>query len=184
MTARGRGRPFLVNVRALRARPGQRQSLEATGDIDDLSVTSAGVPEGAKVRFDGWVESAIGGVTVAGTVTAPWSGVCRRCGEPARGVLVAEVREFFREEAHLALAASQGRSGLEVEDDGSYVVGVDVLDIEPLVHDACILELPLAPLCGDSCSGLCPRCGANRNYDACSCEQAAPGRDDPDDRRE
>jgi hypothetical protein len=61
--------------------------------------------------------------------------------------------------------------GTGEEGDESYVVGADELDVEPVVRDACILELPLAPLCSESCRGLCPTCGANRNRDECLCEQ-------------
>ena len=39
----------------------------------------------------------------------------------------------------------------------------DQLDLEPMVREAVLLELPLAPLCRPDCAGLCPECGANRN---------------------
>ena len=33
------------------------------------------------------------------------------------------------------------------------------IDLEPALRDALVLELPLSPLCGDDCLGLCPQCG-------------------------
>ena len=45
----------------------------------------------------------------------------------------------------------------------------DTLDLAPLVRDALVLELPMAPLCRDDCAGLCPQCGANRNEGQCGC---------------
>jgi uncharacterized protein len=39
-----------------------------------------------------------------------------------------------------------------------------------VVRDACILDLPLAPLCRADCAGLCPECGVNRNLEQCSCD--------------
>jgi uncharacterized protein len=131
-----------------------------------MYVSDARVPEDGEVRFDGWVESALGGVTVAGDVTAPWVGTCRRCLEPAAGVLHVEVRELCRDPHDMAL----GRAGDGPEEDEPYPVGHDELDVEPILRDACILELPLAPLCSDTCLGLCPTCGANRNRDECSCD--------------
>ena len=163
----GRGRPFVLNVRSLRSRPGTREEVHLAGPIADMSVSSAEVPEGAEVRFDGWIESTLGGVTVAGRVSAPWSGVCRRCLEEASATLIAEVRELCRDPRDAALDPI----GTGEEGDESYVVGADELDVEPVVRDACILELPLAPLCSESCRGLCPTCGANRNRDECLCEQ-------------
>ena len=57
-------------------------------------------------------------------------------------------------------------------DEDAYPLVDDELDLEPLVRDAVLLELPLAPLCREDCAGLCPQCGANRNEGACGC--AAP----------
>ena len=63
------------------------------------------------------------------------------------------------------------------DSDLEYVIGGDFLDLEPIVHDASILELPLAPLCQDDCRGLCPECGVNRNHESCSCEAPDPRTD-------
>ena len=74
------------------------------------------------------------------------------------------------------MASSTSRCAtLVVEGDGTrttYPLPGDELDLEPLAHDACILELPLAPLCGEDCLGLCPECGVNRNLEPCSCCRA------------
>lgn len=35
------------------------------------------------------------------------------------------------------------------------------------------LSIPMKPLCDESCLGLCPRCGANRSREACSCQSEA-----------
>ena len=40
---------------------------------------------------------------------------------------------------------------------------------EPMVRDALLLELPLAPLCSADCAGLCATCGANHNLTRCEC---------------
>ena len=51
----------------------------------------------------------------------------------------------------------------------TYPLDDDTLDLEPLVRDALLLELPLAPLCTEDCAGLCPSCGADRNETQCDC---------------
>jgi len=35
------------------------------------------------------------------------------------------------------------------------------------------LSIPMKPLCGEGCPGLCPRCGTNLNQQKCSCSLAA-----------
>jgi uncharacterized protein len=44
------------------------------------------------------------------------------------------------------------------EDEVGRIVD-DYIDLEQAIVDAVGLELPLAPLCGDDCLGLCPECG-------------------------
>lgn len=43
---------------------------------------------------------------------------------------------------------------------------------EPL-REAALLALPQKLLCRDDCRGICPRCGANRNREACACPDEA-----------
>jgi len=54
----------------------------------------------------------------------------------------------------------------------------DVLDVDGLVRDQLMLQLPMHPLCRDTCLGLCPSCGVNRNEQACACASS----DAPDPR--
>lgn len=58
----------------------------------------------------------------------------------------------------------------ELEDDEAYAIVDDDLDLRPMVRDAVVLELPLAPLCRADCRGLCPQCGADLNEETCQCE--------------
>lgn len=48
------------------------------------------------------------------------------------------------------------------------------VDLAALVREQLLLSLPAKPLCRQDCSGLCPRCGANRNVTACDCDGEAP----------
>jgi uncharacterized protein len=51
-------------------------------------------------------------------------------------------------------------SGLILPDDGN-------IDLEPLVREYMLLEVPLNPLCKPDCNGLCPVCGGNLNEEVC-----------------
>jgi uncharacterized protein len=58
---------------------------------------------------------------------------------------------------------------LHVEDlDMEYCVG-DVIDLEQVVFEQVMLQIPVKPLCSESCKGLCPHCGANLNKTTCNC---------------
>jgi uncharacterized protein len=156
-----RDRPFVVQVAGLLRDPGSRRRVELSAPIDDLAVSGSRVPDGAPVTIEALLESVHEGILVTGTVSASWEGECRRCLEPARGELRLDVRELCVEEGDV---------------ETTYALTADELDLEPIAHDACILELPLAPLCKEGCLGLCPECGANRNLELCACGPAPDSR--------
>lgn len=124
--------------------------------LADLVVTGSAVPQGADVTVDVTLEAIAGGVSVVGTVTAPWAGDCRRCLQPAGGELRVAVRELF----------APGGDG-----DDAYPLAGDEIDLAPVARDAILLELPVAPLCRPACLGLCPECGANRNIEPCGAHE-------------
>jgi uncharacterized protein len=160
-----RRRPFLVNVASLRGRPGSSQREHVEGPLPGLAMPDSWVPEGAEVGLDALIESASGGIVVVGEIHAPWVGECRRCMGTATGTLEVEVRELF----------ASGAAGADPE--LSYPYSGDQLDLEPMVRDAVLLELPQVPLCRPDCGGLCPTCGAELNTEECSCGPgAADGR--------
>lgn len=148
-------RPFVVHVAKLRRVLGTRWHEVRSGPIDDLACTGSEVPPGAVLQADVTLTSIAGGITVTGVVTAPWTGECRRCLLAASGTLTIPVRELYTEDG---------------DGEETYPLVNDQVDLEELVHDAVLLELPIAPLCDEECRGLCPVCGANRNEESCRCE--------------
>jgi uncharacterized protein len=52
----------------------------------------------------------------------------------------------------------------------------DQIDLNELMREQFYLALPMKPLCGAECRGLCPQCGTNLNTTACDC---APAWEDP-----
>ncbi len=158
---------FVVHVAKLRRVLGTRWHEVRTGPVDPEHVIAprssadSTVPDGAEAICEVSLESFSGGVMVTGTVAAPWQGLCRRCAKPVDGMLRIAVRERFTEPS-----ASYG----DPEDDEAYPIHDDVLDLGPMVRDAVVLELPLAPLCQEDCKGLCPHCGVDRNEEECQCE--------------
>jgi uncharacterized protein len=96
----------------------------------------------------------------AGQAAAKAVAACSRCLEEYVVPLVAEFR------VALPITGAPGGS-----DDGleAVFVGRDEIDVAPIVHDHLLLSLPTQLVCSESCRGLCPRCGANRNTTSCAC---------------
>jgi len=139
---------LLVNVSELLRHPASRQALRVELPSDGLTVLDSVVPAGAPIDVDVELESLSDGIVVTGRVSAPWAGMCRRCLGPAGGLLDVLVRELYQ---------------AKPDSDDAFPLDGDQLDLEPLVREALLLELPLAPLCRPDCAGLCPECGADRN---------------------
>ena len=63
---------------------------------------------------------------------------------------------------------------LDEDDIESGLVKDNILDIEEIIRQDLLLELPIQPLCKTDCRGLCPTCGKNLNLRKCACPPAEP----------
>lgn len=62
---------------------------------------------------------------------------------------------------------------VDEEDGGIHPHDGRVLSIDGEIREAVILGLPMQPLCRETCAGLCPRCGEDRNQGPCRCARTA-----------
>jgi len=156
--------PLVVHVVQLRRAHGTtvRRRQRAPLDLEALApatLADSRVPDGAEADCDLCLESFDGGVMVTGIIRAPWVGVCRRCTAAVEGELHISLKERYCD------PPTRG----EPEDEEAYPIVDDVIDLGPMVHEAILGELPLAPLCREDCRGLCPLCGIDRNEESCDC---------------
>jgi len=142
-----------VSVTDLR-RPGATRDVECSATLTDLRNGVVEVPPGEPVHLHLHLERVSDGVVVRGEIDAQWQGVCSRCLEPVTGETRVHVDELFETEP--------------VEGE-TYRLDHDELDLQPLVRDALVLDLPGSPLCDPECRGLCPNCGTDRNISSCDC---------------
>ena len=124
-----------------------------------IGIMSIGVPEGSGIECDVRLESVIEGVLVTGTARVRLEGECSRCLDPVSDELEIDVQELYAyEETDHRGRPLPTRDDDEQDDEERHLVG-DHLDLEPVLRDAVVLDLPLAPVCRDDCPGLCPQCG-------------------------
>lgn len=144
--------PLAFDTRSLG--PGSARTETRTAPAPaDLGAGMVHVPQGAEMRVDAQLEGVSDGVLVTATVTAPLAGECARCLEPFSSQLTVTFQELFSSEAAPADAG-------DAAGQDEYLLDGDILDLEPALRDAVVLELPLSPLCQPDCLGLCPDCGA------------------------
>jgi uncharacterized protein len=148
--------PLVINISRLGRRPGSMMTFaETVPNPSRIGLDLIGVAEGAPLMLDLRLESVSEGVLVTGTVSAPTSGECARCLTPITGAVEIELTELFAypdsATDETTEADEMGRVGGSGEPDS--------VDLEQPIIDAIGLALPLSPLCGPDCVGLCPQCG-------------------------
>jgi uncharacterized protein len=144
--------PFVFDLRELGRRPGSMQ--EYRRDVPAPAVIGLdliGVPAGAPLDLDLRLESVTEGVLVTGTVTAPLTGQCGRCLDPISEDVTVDLCELF--------AYEHSSTDETTDEDEVHRVDGELIDVEPVVHEAIVLGLPGTPLCRSDCAGLCPDCG-------------------------
>lgn len=56
------------------------------------------------------------------------------------------------------------------EKDKLFYISDDKLDVEKLIYNEILVNLPMKVLCSENCKGICNRCGANLNSQTCNCD--------------
>lgn len=124
-------------------------------------------PEGAAVR--GRLQLTGDEVFLLGQMQAVVDTTCVRCLEPARVTVDEELRIAFMPRSEEDDDDASEDKDEEPDVDVAYYSD-DEIDLGPEIHDQFLLSMPPNPLCSESCAGLCPVCGGNRNQNPCDCE--------------
>ena len=104
-----------------------------------------------------------------GTVKTTLELPCSRCLEP----FTVPVERRLRFAVSAARACNTGEAEREIEEDDLTTAFYenDEIDLGELMREQFYLSLPMKPLCGDDCRGLCPICGTNLNRGTCDCKR-------------
>jgi uncharacterized protein len=129
-----------IDVADLLTHPAARRALHLEAPVDGLAGSAARVPEGEPVVLDLVLERVPEGIVVRGTVRAVWRGTCGVCLTDLEHAVSTEVGELFEPEP--------------VEGD-TYPLEGHEIDLEQMVRDVVLLELPLAPTCETTGRSAC-----------------------------
>ena len=159
---------MVVDIGRLK-RTGEPLSLDLAITDRDLalgrSVCSLNRPARAQVRL------AVAGdaIRVEGAVKAELEVSCSRCLKPVDWFLDKEFDLEYHPDPQVS------REGAEIElEFGDLTVGFyrnEQLDVGASVGEQIVLEIPMKPVCKESCEGLCDQCGQDLNEGSCSCSR-------------
>ncbi len=146
--------PLVLDTHDLGRRAGAlrevHQSVPAPEGIGNAVI---GIPADSPIDLDLRMESVSEGVLVSGLAVVRLEGECSRCLIPLAEALDVDIQELF---------VYEDQSVADDDEDLARMQG-ELLDLEPVLRDAVVLDLPFTPLCREDCAGLCPECGANLN---------------------
>lgn len=125
---------FRIDVADLLAHAGARRDVTITDSVEGLGGSAARVT--GPVTVTAHLERISEGIVVRADVEATWSGECSYC-----------LRELS-ETVHLHADELFETAPIEGE---TYPIDGHEIDLEQVVRDTVLLELPLAPHCADAC---------------------------------
>lgn len=140
--------PLVVGVKDLVHQAGEMRELtlelaapEKYGEA--MATVPGGTPMTLELRLEGLHE----GILATGDVVVDASAECVRCLDPFSFELRVDFQELF---------------AYSSTDSDSYTVVDDSLNLEDIIRDAVVLELPFQPVCKEDCYGLDPATGEKR----------------------
>jgi len=114
-----------------------------------------------------------GEVRVYGRIRTELETECDRCLGRASFHIDAPIDLYYR-----PLDTTAGEAEVAI-DEGEAEIGfyeLPGLQLEDIVREQVLLQLPMQRVCSEACKGICPVCGTNRNETNCSCQP--PSADD------
>ena len=135
------------------------------GMQDDKSCTITG-----NVQGDLTVTREFDNVRVTGRLTAPLALSCSRCLADYTSFIDTNFTIFFRKETAVTVSDEDELELGEMDLLSSTYSG-DEIDLTHEIEEQIAMEIPLKPLCSDSCKGLCHECGTDLNTSSCSCSK-------------
>lgn len=114
------------------------------------------------------LSNTLGEIRVRGRVTGRFEALCDRCLEPAFFEVASSFDSFHR-------PASTAPDHEEVRiDEGEAEIAFyegDGVQLEDVLREHILLQLPMQLVCSEACKGICPHCGQNLNKATCDCRR-------------
>lgn len=164
---------MLLSVSELEVRKLKFAQTYQPGEID---FSGEDVKQSAPLVTEGVAELLAhtgGEIRVTGKVVTSLESECHRCLGRATFPIDAPFDLFYRP------AALEEFEDEHAIDEGEAEMGfydLPGIELEDIVKEQVLLQLPMQRVCGPDCKGICPLCGFNRNETKCDCE-AHPGDD-------
>lgn len=150
---------MLLNLKKIFSQESEGCSFNYSLDLSSTEVNGV-FPFVSPVEVKGTVKSYDGSARLRANVSFDFSIPCDRCAEQIE-------RHYDFSFSHILVRSLENN-----EDDDRFIeVREEQLDLDELMREDILLELPTKFLCREDCKGLCPVCGKNLNKGPCGCSE-------------
>lgn len=156
---------MFIDVTEIRKFPGGTWHFDLRETVAPIEIS------GDEVRLDNPLEISLdvkntGKVLVfTGKVTGATELVCSRCLEKYRYHLDAVFEERFCHVSDVSEVRDEGQ-----DTDDIHIFEGSRIQLDDILNESIVLNIPMKSVCSDKCQGLCAVCGGNLNKNNCGCE--------------
>lgn len=148
---------MIIDLREIIDVPGSKKNFQFQPDVSNIAdgVTASDTKTPLVV---GVVTNSNGVLSLSATLNTVLICACARC------------LNEFEQNIELEISANLNK-GIAGEDPDGYDIIQDTIDTGEIVYTEMQLQIDRRYLCSDDCRGLCQKCGADLNTQACECKR-------------
>ncbi len=172
---------MLLSIKEMEVR---KLPFAQTWQAGEIDFSDSGTAQSGALVAEGEAELLAhtgGEVHVRGRVKATLVAECDRCLGKATYPVDTGFDLYYRPVDHSAPVEDE-----VAIDEGEAEMGfyeLPGLELEDILREQVLLQLPMQRVCSETCKGICPVCGGNRNEVDCHCVEATPEGGRPNDDR-
>ncbi len=157
---------MLLRIQDLEARKLAFDQVYAPGELD---FADSGMKALGPLHAVGQAEllpGVEGQVRLQGTISGEVGCECDRCLNPAKFPIDAAFDLFYEPAA--VVEAGEEIAIQEADTEIGFYEG-EGIELEQVLVEQILLQLPMQRICREDCKGICPVCGSDRNVVNCDC---------------
>ena len=132
-------------------------------DFDSKIKQSSGLAAKGTAQL---LNHSLGEIRIEGKLRVEVEGICDRCLDRAKYAIDDKFDLIYMP------AEESTQSGEDEIEEAAADIGYyegDGLELNDVLREVILLALPMQLVCSESCRGICPVCGQNRNQRECGC---------------
>ncbi|NMB97372.1 MAG: DUF177 domain-containing protein [Clostridiaceae bacterium] len=150
---------MIINIENLLKGEGSSLDIDHKGNVEGLEGAVDSYVFKEPIIFTGTLQNNKGKLYLTGLISLEYNSSCFRCLDDIHGsTKIAVEEDIFNDDK-------------VTEKDDVFTYEGDYLNLDRILLDYIVLNMPMKQICKEECKGLCPICGINLNEATCNCEE-------------